>query len=103
MPFVIRPYRRLPTDCPVTYERLYDTGHGTVWNVSSTGFRVSGTLPLQLDDVCSLTLKLPKQVAVLAGVVRWVHGDEFGIETLLMDRRDEARLAAFIRGRMQEL
>lgn len=72
-------------------------------NVSSTGFRVSGTLSLQLGDVCSLKLKLPKQVSILAGVVRWVHSDEFGIETLLMEKRDEARLAAYIRGRVTEL
>jgi hypothetical protein len=103
MPFVIRPYRRFATDYPVIYERLYDTGYGNAWNVSPTGFRVSGTLPLQPGDVCSLKVRLPKQVSVLAGVVRWADGDEFGIETLLMDKRDEARLAAYIRDRMQEL
>ncbi|WP_413935155.1 PilZ domain-containing protein [Nitrospira sp. BLG_1] len=103
MAFVIRPYRRLPAQCPVTYERLYDTGHGTAWNVSSTGFRVSGTLPLQPRDVCSLKVKLPKQVSVLAGVVRWAHGQDFGVETLLMDKQDEARLARYIRDRTREL
>lgn len=103
MPFVLRPYRRFPTDCPVIYERLYDTGYGTAWNVSPTGFRVSGTLPLQPGDVCSLKVRLPKQVSVLAGIVRWVRGDEFGIETLLMDTRDEVRLAVYIRDRMKTL
>ncbi|TKB94505.1 MAG: PilZ domain-containing protein [Nitrospira sp.] len=120
MPFVIRPYHRLPTVCPVIYERLYDEGHGTIWNLSPTGLRLSGTLLLPFGDVCSLKLQLPasaaltslpaktpsaatKQVSVLAGVVLWVHGDEFGIETLLMEKRDKARLAAYIRDRMQEL
>lgn len=103
MAFVLRPYRRFPTDCPVTYEWLHDEGHGTAWNVSPTGFRVSGTLPLQPGDVCSLKVRLAKQVSVLSGVVRWVHGQEFGIETLLMDQRDEVRFAAYIRDRMQEL
>jgi len=89
--------------CCLQDERLYDEGHGTAWNVSPTGFRVSGTLPLQPGDVCSLKVKLPKQVSVLAGVVRWVQDDEFGIETRLMDTGVEARLAAYIRDRTQEL
>lgn len=104
MAFVIRPYRRLSAQCPVTYERLYEEGHGTAWNVSPTGFRVSGTLPLQPGDVCSLKVSLPtKSVSVLAGVVRWAHGKDFGIETLLMDKRDEARLTAYVRDRITEL
>lgn len=104
MPFVIRPYRRFATDYPVIYERLYDTGYGTAWNVSPTGFRVSGTLPLQPGDVCSLKVNLlTKQVSVLAGVVRWVQGQDFGIETLLMDKRHEARLATYIQDRVKTL
>ena len=103
MSFVLRPYHRFPVNIPITYERLYDEGHGTIWNLSSTGFRLSGTLPLRLGDVCSLKLKLPKQVSILAGIVRWVHGDEFGIETLLIDKRDEARLDAYIQDRVTEL
>lgn len=103
MAFVVHPYRWLPVACPVTYERLYAEGYGTAWNVSPTGFRVSGTLPLQPGNVCSLKVRLPKQVSVLAGVVRWAHGQEFGIETLLMDKQHETRLIRYIRARMQEL
>lgn len=65
MPFVVRPYRRFPVVSPVTYEHWWRAGQGMVWNLSSTGWRLSGDLPLALGDICSLIVTLPsnKQVA----------------------------------------
>ncbi len=105
MPFVLRPYRRFPAVCPVTYERLFEDGVGTVWNISPTGLRVSGTLPLEVGNVCSFKVTLPTNthVSVLAGIVRWVWGQDFGIETLLMKKKAQRRLNAYIRDRMREL
>ncbi len=105
MAFVVRPYRRLPTQCPVTYERLYDEGHGTAWNVSLNGFLVSGTLPLAVGDICSLTLTLPttKQVSVAAGIVRWIRGENFGIETLVIESEAKVRLRKYVREQMKEV
>ena len=34
MPFTIRPYRRLPVCCPVTYQVGLFEGYGAVWNLS---------------------------------------------------------------------
>jgi hypothetical protein len=60
MPFSIRPSRRFPICCPVvTYQCGNFEGHGTVWNVSLTGWRFSGNLPLRDGDVCSLAVTLP--------------------------------------------
>ncbi len=105
MPFVIRPYHRFIAGCPVTYERLLDDGTGTVWDISPTGLRLSGTLPLAVGEVCSLMVKLPSntRVSILAGIVRWVRGEHFGIETLLMEKKAQRRLDAYIRDRMKEL
>lgn len=105
MRFTVRPYQRFPVVCAVTYERLLEEGHGTVWNLSSAGWRMSGTLPLQPGDVCSLRVVLPtqKQISVAAGIVRWIRGGDYGIETLVIDRREEARLGKYIRERMKEL
>jgi len=102
MPFVIRPYHRLIAGCPVTYERLFEDGAGTVWDLSPTGLRLSGTLLLGVGDVCSLRVKLGgnSHVSILAGVVRWTRGEELGIETLLMEKKSKARLDAYIRDRM---
>jgi len=44
MSFSIRPYRRFPLCCPVTYHAGLHEGHGTVWNLSLTGWRLSGDL-----------------------------------------------------------
>ena len=87
MPFLIRPFQRFPICCPVTYQCGQFEGHGTVWNLSLTGWRLSGNLPLRIGEVCSLTVNLPtrQSLYVAAGIVRWVRGEEYGVETLVMD------------------
>ena len=91
MPFLIRPSRRFPVCCPVTYQCGDIEGHGTVWNVSPTGWRFSGNLPLRVGKVRSLTVNLPTQetLYVAAGVVRWVRqGKEYGVETIITGERE---------------
>ena len=46
MPFPLRPHRRFPVCCPVTYHAGLREGHGMVWNLSVTGWRLSGNVPL---------------------------------------------------------
>ena len=101
MSFVLRHSRRFPVVSPMTYEHWFLEGEGIVWNLSPTGWRLSGTLPLQLGDVCSLRVRLPtrKQISMAAWTVRWVRGEEFGIETLVMDGKARARLRDSIRKR----
>jgi hypothetical protein len=91
MTFLIRPSRRFPVCCPVTYQCDDFEGHGTVWNVSLTGWRFSGNLPLRIGEICSLTVHLPSEppIYVVAGVVRWMRSEEYGVETFVMD--DELR------------
>jgi hypothetical protein len=79
-------------------------------NVSSIGWRVSGTLPLAPGNVCSLKIKLSARlwVSVAAGKVRWVREEagafgEAGIETLVMNEESEARLNAYILERVKAL
>ena len=81
--FSIRPFRRFPVCCPVTYHAGLFEGQGTVWNLSLTGWRFSGDLPLRIGEVCSLTVNLPTHqcLYVAAGIVRWVRGEESGMET----------------------
>jgi hypothetical protein len=75
----------------VTYQCGLFEGHGTVWNLSFAGWWVSGNLPLRIGEVCSLTVNLPTQqrAYIAAGIVRWVRGEEYGVETLVID--DEAQ------------
>jgi hypothetical protein len=48
MPFSIRPYRRFPLQRHVTYNTGPFQGQGTVWNLSCTGWRLPGDLPMRL-------------------------------------------------------
>ena len=105
MLFTIRPYPRFPVCCPVTYHVGLFEGHGSVWNVSLTGWRFSGNLPLRIGEVCSLTvnLSIDQRVYVAAGVVRWVRGEEYGVETLVMDDESREELEEYLWQRLEEL
>jgi hypothetical protein len=103
--YALRHGYRFPVFGPLKYERANREGYGTVLNVSSFGWRVSGSLLLEPGDVCSLNVKLTPQtwVSVAAGKVRWVHGEEAGIETLVINEPSEARLNAYILERVKAL
>jgi len=45
MPFSIRPFRRFPVQCSVTYNAGPFQGQGTVWNLSLTGWRLREESP----------------------------------------------------------
>ncbi|NOS77411.1 MAG: hypothetical protein HOP35_05650 [Nitrospira sp.] len=47
MPFSIRPYRRSPVQCFVTDNAGPFEGQGIVWNLSLSGLRLSGDLPIR--------------------------------------------------------
>jgi hypothetical protein len=104
MPFLIRPSRRFPECCPVTYQCGLFEGHGTVWNLSLTGWRFSGDLPLRIGEVCSLTVNLPTQprLYVVVGIVRWMRGEEYGVETLEMDDESREEMEQYICQRVED-
>src|SRR5262249_13847107 len=101
---VIRPYRRFPVCCPVTYHAGLSQGSGTVWNISLSGWRLPRDLPLRVGQTCSLcvTLSKPKRVFVVAGVVRWVRGEESGIQTHVANETTQLRMVHYFRHRAQE-
>jgi hypothetical protein len=105
MPFLIRPSHRFPVCSPVTYHCGDFEGHGTVWNVSLTGWRFSGNLPLRIGEVCSLTVNLPSEppIYIAAAIVRWVErGEEYGVETLVMDDESREDLEQYICQRVED-
>lgn len=101
--FVVRPDHRLPVVSAVAYEHGSREGKAVVWNLSSTGWRLSGDLPLTLGAIFSLIVMLPtnRSISVWAGVVRWVRGEDLGIETLVMDEQARAQLGRYIREQMK--
>ena len=73
-------------------------------NLSLTGWRFSGNLPLRIGEVCSLTVNLPNQpcIYVAAGIARWVRGEEYGGETLVMDDESREDMEQYLWQRLQE-
>ena len=97
MCFSIRPYCRFPVQCAVTYNAGPFQGQGTVWNLSCSGWRLSGDLPLRIGEICSLTVNFPNQqhIMVAEPVVRWVGQNEYGIETITIQIHTHLRLQHF--------
>ena len=98
MPFIIRPYRRFPVHCSVTYNPGPFQGQGTVWNFSVNGWKLSGDVPLRVGQTCPLTVTLQNQesIVVTAAIVRWARGQEYGLEALAIDKEIHSRLEQVI-------
>jgi hypothetical protein len=104
MPFSIRTYHRFPVQCTAMYHAGPFQGQGTVWNLSPTGWRISGDLPMRSGESLSLTVILPNEqhIEVLEAVVRWSRGQEFGIETVIASKHTQARLGHYIQRLIKE-
>ena len=64
-----------------------------------SGWRFSGNLPLLIGEVCSLTVTLPTQdtLYVVVSAVHWMQrGEEYGVETLVIDDRSQEELEQYI-------
>ena len=98
MPFSVRPYLRFPVQCAVIYHAGPVQGQGTVWNLSLNGWKLSGDLPLRVGETCSLTVNLPNQesIVVAAAIVRWARGQEYGLETLVVEKQTHSQLEHLI-------
>jgi len=98
MPFTIRPHCRFPVHCPVSYNAGTSQGLGTLWNFSVNGWRLSGDVPLRVGQTIPLTVHLPNQLSlfVAGAIVRWVRGQEYGLETLVADTQTQSRLEQLV-------
>ena len=69
-----------------------------VWNLSVNGWRLSGDVQLRIGQTCPLTVHFPNQLSLfVAGViVRWVRGQEYGMETLVADTQTQRRVEQLV-------
>ena len=104
MPFSIRPYRRFPVQCVVTYQAGPFHGGGIVWNLSCSGWRLSGEVPMRPGETLSLTVTLPNEqcIQVPEAVVRWSRGQEFGVESLTIATHTQARFHHYVKRLAQD-
>ena len=63
------------------------------------GWRLSGDVPLRVGQTCPLTVNLPNQPSlfVAGAIVRWVRGQEYGLETLVADKRMQSRVEHIVK------
>jgi hypothetical protein len=101
MPFVIR---RSLVHCAVAHNAGLFQGQGPVWNFSLSEWKLSGDVPLQVGQTCSLTVNLPieESIFVAAAIVRWVRGQEFGLETLAIEKQTHSRMEHVIKRLVEE-
>jgi hypothetical protein len=94
MSFSIRPYRRFPVRCAVTYNAGPFQGQGMIWNLSCAGWRLSGDLPMRPGEPHSLTVTLPNEqrIEVREAVVRWSRGQEFAVKNVVIEPLTHTRL-----------
>ncbi len=104
MPFTLRPFRRFPAQCAVTYNSGLFQGQGIVWNLSCSGWRLSGDLPMRPGETLSLTVTLPNEqrIKIPEAVVRWTRGQEFAVETVMIEAHTQAGLKHYVKRLVQE-
>jgi len=104
MPFSIRPYHRFPAHCFATYNTRPFQGQGTIWNLSCTGCRFSGDLPMRPGETLSLTVTLPNEerIEIPEAVVRRSRGQEFAVENVMIEPHTHARIQHYVKRLVQE-
>jgi len=80
--FVVRPYRRMPTQLVLYYLSGGCVGKGIVTNLSQSGMRIQGEHAVNPGLNLALRLKLSDDgptIEVERSTVRWVDGYDFGL------------------------
>lgn len=96
-----RQHVRLSIECPVQYSSAGDhlQGEGTTLNLSTGGWKVHGSQPVQPGMPLFLRVSLPDGVEpmeVELAVVRWSHGQTFGVKNTILGEKEGKRLRRFV-------
>lgn len=98
--FAVRTHHRLPVACTVYYANAELDGTGNLWNLSLTGCRVDGNVPVRAGMRFKLLVLLPGKHASLVireAQVAWTRGQEFGLSLVSVQAHEAARLEKFVR------
>ena len=90
---------RLPVIYPAMYSVMSNVGEGTVTNLSPLGCTIEADRPLPADHDVALRLLLPDQhesLPIELAHVRWVNGNQAGIEFVQVERTANLRLHGFV-------
>ncbi len=92
--------RRMELSCRIFFfgEDEFE-GEGRLLDISTSGCRVSSSVPVQRGALLKLSLFLPDHkwpLRVEQAIVRWVHGQEFGLEFTSIRLAQRERLRALL-------
>lgn len=92
-----RVYPRYPMELPVTFEGDAWTGEGKSRDVSAGGCRVQSAARVEVGSYVRITLYhgQARAMDIDLAAVRWVRGQEFGLEFLYMHPEEYERLLSF--------
>jgi hypothetical protein len=99
-----RMYRRVSVDYPSYFLTPSSLRQSIVRDVSLNGFRIEGRPDLQPSAIVTVRLWLPGQAGTIdidRAVVRWVGGDEFGVQIVALSNEADFRLAIHVEEMLQ--
>ena len=94
-----RRHARYRVDFPATFSNERTSGFGVIADVSAGGCRIASQVPIAPGEVGQLLIELPDYPAPLKvsqALVRWVRGQEYGLEFMRMEPDDEGWLTHLI-------
>jgi len=61
--------------------------------------RLSGDVSLRIGQTIPLTVTLPNKESlfVVASIVRWMRGEEYGLETSVIEKLPQSRLEHYVK------
>ncbi|MFO0732177.1 MAG: PilZ domain-containing protein [Nitrospiraceae bacterium] len=104
--YTCRAEARQPLRCKFQYFLDECVSEGTVWDLSSSGWRASGTAPVTVGmemPVCLYLGNEKRWVSIGRAAVRWVKGSNFGLEVVQIDTQEQERLDHFLEKSRLEL
>jgi hypothetical protein len=96
---------RIPVECPLSFCAEGPAGQviaqdtGTIRDLSSSGCSIQSPTALDKGAYLRITIALPghdAQVDVDLAKVRWASQHDFGVEFLVLNDREQARLRGFV-------
>ena len=81
--FKLRTYQRVTLCSTGYYLSEYFLGKGTIWDLSSGGWRIQGDHQVQVGMPLTLRMDLPGEnlpLEVEQAIVQWVSGRDFGVQ-----------------------
>lgn len=94
---------RQHASCQMNYLTAEGLTSGTLIDLSTHGWRVTGERPVMRGATLSMHVYLPDQPLPLdieAATVRWTNGQEFGVEITSLSPEAAARLSDYLQTRL---